>query len=49
MCSLIDLVNGKVGISNNNLIVGSVGVNYEEVSFFSVKIFCWDIGGFIVE
>lgn len=49
MCSLIDLVSGKVGISNNNLIVGGVGVDYEEVSLFSVKIFCCDIGGLIVE
>lgn len=49
MCSIIDLVNGKVGINNNKIIVGSVGIDYEEVSFFNLIVFCCDLGGLMVE
>lgn len=49
VCSLTDSANGKAGISNNNLTVGSAGVNYEEASSFSVKILCRDAGGLTVE
>ena len=49
VCSLTDSANGKAGISNNQLTVGSVGVNYEEASSFSVKVLCRDTGGLTME
>lgn len=49
VCRLTDSANGKVGISNNQLTVGSAGVNYEEASSFSVKVLCRDTGGLTVE
>lgn len=49
VCSVTDSANGKVGISNNQLTVGSAGINYEETSSFSVKVLCRDPGGLTVE
>lgn len=49
VCSLTDSANGKAGISNNKLTVGSAGVNYEEASSFSVNVLCRDTGGLTVE
>lgn len=49
VCRLTDSANGKIGISNNQLTVGSAGVNYEEASSFNVKVLCRDTGGLTVE
>ena len=49
VCSLTDSANGKTALSNNQLTVGSAGVNYEDASSFSVKVLCRDPGGLTVE
>lgn len=49
LCSLTDSANGRVALSNNQLTVGSTGVNYEDASSFSVKVLCRDPGGLTVE
>lgn len=49
VCSLTDSANGKVALSNNQLTVGSAGVNYEDASSLSIKVLCRDPGGLAVE
>lgn len=49
VCILTDSANGKVALSNNQLIVGSAEVNYEDASSFSVRVLCRDPGGLSVE
>lgn len=48
-CILTDSANAKVALSNNQLIVGGAGVDYEDSKFLSVKVLCRDPGGLSVE
>ena len=49
VCILTDSANGKVALSNNELIVGSAELNYEVASSFSVRVLCRDPAGLSVE
>ena len=49
VCSITDSANGKVGINNNKITVGSAGIDYEEASSFNLTVLCRDPGGLTVE
>ena len=49
VCSLTESAGGAIGLSQNQLIVGSAGVNYEKSRSLTAKVSCRDPGGLTVQ